>query len=95
MLLDRVSATSVLVYEERRQRRMVYNLRVTSDLDGVIHSQASFTLVEHMIDRDPILALAGRYIDVVKHKGGDGYRIQDRLCVYDNYRIVQNLMFPI
>jgi anthranilate 1,2-dioxygenase small subunit len=38
MLLDRVSATDVLVYEMRRQRRMIYNLLVKSDVDGVIQS---------------------------------------------------------
>lgn len=95
MLLDRVSATGVLVYEARRQRRMIYNLLVKSDAEGVIHSQASFTLIEHMLDRDPILALTGRYIDVIERGEEGGYLIRDRLCVYDNHRIVQNLIFPI
>jgi hypothetical protein len=48
-----------------------------------------------MLDRDPILALTGRYIDAIEHRGQGDYRIQDRLCVYDNHRIVQNLIFPI
>lgn len=95
MLLDRVSATGVLVYEERRQRRMIFNLLVKSDVGDVIHSQASFTLIEHMLDRDPVLALTGRYIDTIERRGTGEFRIQDRLCVYDNHRIVQNLIFPV
>ena len=93
MLKDRVSATRVLVYEPRRQRRAVFNVRLLSDTD-VIRSQASFLLIEQMLDRDPVLALSGRYIDELV-RTDEGLLISDRTAVYDNYRIIQNLMFPV
>lgn len=93
MLRDRVSATRVLVYEPRRQRRAVFNVRLLSETD-VIRSQASFMLIEQMLDRDPVLALTGRYVDEIV-RNGESFLLRDRTVVYDNYRILQNLMFPV
>lgn len=93
MLLDRVSATDVLVYEPRRQRRFLSNLRI-QEAGEVIRSSASVMLTEAMIDRDPVLALTGRYIDEIVTANGQ-LRFRQRLCIYDNYRIFQNLIFPL
>ena len=93
MIRDRVSATRVMVYEKRRQRRFVTNLRVL-ERGGTIRATANLMLTEAMIDRDPVLALTGRYIDEIVEEGGK-LLLRDRLCVYDNYRVVQNLMFPL
>ena len=93
MVLDRVSATGVLVYEPRRQRRFFSNLLIHESGD-VIRSSAAFMLTEAMIDRDPILALTGRYIDEIVSENGK-LVFRQRLCIYDNYRIVQNLIFPL
>ena len=94
MLLDRVSATRVMVYEHRRQRRFVTGLRVTGQESGIIRATANILLTEAMIDRDPVLAFTGRFIDEIVETDA-GLRFRDRLCLYDNYRIVQNLMFPV
>lgn len=93
MLLDRVSATKVMVYEPRRQRRFVSGLQVTQH-GSAIRSRSNFMLTEAMIDRDPVLAMTGSYIDEIVSDDGV-LRFRDRLCVYDNYRIVQNLIFPV
>ena len=93
MLKDRVSATRVLVYEPRRQRRAVFNVRLLEE-GAVIRSQASFIMIEQMLDRDPVLALTGRYIDEIVRTDA-GFLFRDRTAVYDNYRIIQNLTFPI
>ncbi|MBV1688860.1 nuclear transport factor 2 family protein [Novosphingobium sp. G106] len=93
MLRDRVSASGVMVYEKRRQRRFVTNVRI-SEYEPVIRASASFLLTECMLDRDPVLAMTGRYIDTLRKDNGR-LLLQDRLCVYDNYRIVQNLIYPI
>jgi anthranilate 1,2-dioxygenase small subunit len=94
MLHDRVSATSVLVIEPRRQQRMVSNVRIRSVEGSSIKAQAGFILIENYHDRDPVLALTGRYIDEILCDG-ETLLIKDRTCVYENYRIVQNLMFPV
>jgi anthranilate 1,2-dioxygenase small subunit len=93
MLLDRVSASGVMVYEPRRQRRFVSSLRVSTDGPHLM-SVATFLLTEVMIDRDPVVAMTGRYIDTIVNIEG-ALKFKDRLCVYDNYRIVQNIIFPI
>lgn len=93
MLLDRVSALGVMVYEARRQRRFVSNVRV-SEAGPLIRASASFLLTEAMLDRDPVLAMTGRYIDTIRIEDGR-LMLHDRLCVYDNYRIIQNLIFPL
>lgn len=93
MLRDRVSATRVMVYEPRRQRRFLSGLRIL-DTGPVIRSTVNIMLTEAMIDRDPVLALTGCYIDEMVVDQGT-LRFRDRLCVYDNYRVMQNLIFPI
>lgn len=94
MLRDRVSATRVMVYERRRQRRFISGLKVIGEEAGVIRSTAIVLLTEAMIDRDPVLAMTGYFADEIVTIG-EQLRFRDRLCVYDNYRIVQNLMFPV
>lgn len=93
MMRDRVSATEVMVYEKRRQRRFVSAIRILEAGD-VIRSTANVMLTECFIDRDPVLALTGVFIDEIVEQSGE-LRFRDRLCVYDNYRVVQNLMFPV
>jgi hypothetical protein len=51
-------------------------------------------LTEAMLDRDPVLAMTGQVIDRFRLEG-ETLRLEDRLCVYDNYRIVQNLIIPV
>ena len=93
MLLDRVSASGVMVYEARRQRRFVTNVRISAT-EPLIRASASFLLTEAMLDRDPVLAMTGRYIDAIRIEDGR-LKLHDRLCVYDNYRIIQNLIHPL
>ena len=94
MLLDRIAATRVMVYEPRRQRRQFFNVQVDG-LDGErLHARASFILTEAMLDRDPVLAMTGVVIDRLRLTG-ESLILEDRLCVYDNYRILQNLIFPV
>lgn len=93
MVRDRVSATKVMQYEPRRQRRFVSNLRILG-VGEYIRSSMSFMLTEAMLDRDPVLAMTGQYLDefVVTE---NGLKLRSRVCLYDNYRIVQNLIFPL
>jgi len=93
MLRDRVSATGVMVYEARQQRRFTSALRVL-DTGPNPRAVTNFMLTEAMIDRDPVLALTGRFDDEFAWVDGR-LLLRRRICVYDNYRIVQNLIFPV
>ncbi len=94
MLLDRVAGTRVMVLEPRQQRRCFFNVQVERIEGEYALARASFMLTEALIDRDPVLAMTGVVIDRFR-VSDDTLLIEDRLCVYDNYRIVYNLAFPI
>ncbi len=94
MLLDRIAGTRVMVFEPRQQRRQFFNVQAERFEGERLEARASFLMTEAMMDRDPVLAMTGMVIDrfLVSE---DRLLLEDRLCVYDNYRIVQNLIFPV
>jgi anthranilate 1,2-dioxygenase small subunit len=95
MIRDRVTALmKVLVYEPRYLRRYVSSVRVVSEEGNIIKSRANFLLFESMMDREPKLNMLGRYHDTLL-RDGDGFRIKERNCVYDNYRILTTLYAPV
>lgn len=94
MLEDRVSGIRVMVYEPRRQRRFVSGVQVSEE-GGMLRANSNFMLVESMIDRDPIVALVGRSSDVLVEQADGSLLLKERLCVYDNYRVFQNIIVPV
>lgn len=93
MLEDRVSGIRVMVYERRRQRRFVSGVRLIESGER-IRATSNFMLVESMIDRDPIVALVGSSQDTFVERDGR-LLLSERLCVYDNYRVYQNIIMPV
>lgn len=95
MIKDRVTAlVKVLVYEPRYWRRYVSSVRIRSREGDVIKSCANFLLYESMLDREPKLNMLGQYHDTLV-RDGDSFRIRERLCVYDNHRILTTLFAPV
>ena len=94
MIKDRVTAlVKVLVYEPRIWRRYVSSVRIDA-IDGeTIRSRANFLLFESMMDREPQLNMLGQYVDTIVHRDGS-FRLKERSCVYDNYRIQTTLFAP-
>ena len=94
MIQDRVTAlVKVLVYEPRIWRRYVSSLRIDKVVGNEIHARANFLLYESMMDREPQLNMLGEYVDqIVMHD--DQFKIRQRICVYDNYRIQTTLFAP-
>lgn len=94
MIRDRVLATrDCTVYEPRNVRHFISSVRVK--LDGeTIRSTASFLVIESVSDKEPYVHMVGQYQDTLV-QGPDGLKLKERICVYDNYRIYNSLIFPV
>jgi anthranilate 1,2-dioxygenase small subunit len=95
MVRDRANATrDCTVYEPRYLRHFLGSIRVSSVDGEVIRSTGSFLVVESVSDSEPYVHTVGQYRDRIV-SGPDGLKFQERLCVYDNYRIFNSLVFPV
>lgn len=95
MIKDRVTALEkVLVFEPRSWRRFLSSVRIKSIDGDVIVAGANFLLYECLRDREPQLNMLGEYHDRLV-RDGDGFRFKERICVYDNDRIITTLFAPV
>ena len=94
MLLDRVTALrETTVFEPRSLRHFVSAVRVHGVAGPLIRAEANFMIVESLSDRDPVVNMAGRYLDTFVETA-EGLLLKDRWCVHDNYRIRTSLIIP-
>ena len=95
MVRDRVAAIrETTVYEPRQLRHFVSGVRVDSVEGDVVAARANFLIAESLADREPQIAMVGRYLDRLV-RIGKALKFQERLCVYDNYRIRTSLVVPV
>ena len=57
-------------------------------------ARANFLIAESLSDREPQIAIVGRYLDRLV-RVGKALKFRERLCVYDNYRIRTSLVVPV
>ena len=95
MVRDRVAATrDCTVYEPRHLRHFLHGVRIHAIDGDVIRSKGSFLLIESVSDKEPCVHMVGRYHDTLV-RSADGFKLKERICVYDNYRIYNSLIFPV
>ena len=95
MIRDRVAAIrETAVFEPRALRHLVSGVRVTDAADGAIVAGASFLVIESLSDREPQIALVGRYVYRLVQVGS-ALKFAERRCIYDNYRIRTSLVYPV
>lgn len=95
MIRDRACAIrDSTYYSPRTVRHFLGGVRVTQMDDTGIHAHASFMVTESVSDMAPYILVVGEYIDHLV-SGPNGYLLQDRTCVYDNYRIFNSLVYPV
>lgn len=95
MLKDRVTALrKTTVFEPRSLRHFISGVMIRDIRPGEIDAQANFLVIESMSDRNPVVSLAGRYIDRIAITE-NGLKFKSRDCVYDNYRILTSLIIPV
>jgi len=95
MLRDRAYA---LVHTEtfapRYLQLRISNTRVFSADDKFIKAEASYLLLETLVEEPSRIQQVGKYYDVFERVTG-GLLIKDRKCVYDTVMIDNCLVFPV
>lgn len=95
MVRDRIAGLrETSVFEPRALRHLVGGVKVTEAPDGGWHGQANFAIFESMLERESHLLLVGHYLDHIV-RDGDELKFRERICVYDNYRILTSLVYPV
>jgi len=95
MVKDRALATrECTVYEPRYLRHFLQGLRVTGAEGDAIHARCGFLVVESVSDQEPRILVVGHYLDTLVRVGPE-LKFRERLCVYDNFRIYNTLVFPV
>ena len=95
MIEDRVNATvEAALYQPRSLRHFVSGVRIVGGDDGEARVESNFLIIESLVEQEPQILMAGRYLDrVVREEGVLKFR--ERTCVYDNYRIRTTLVIPV
>jgi len=95
MLADRVAALRrSSVYAPRALRHLISGVRIIAVDDDVISAQATYALVQTLLDEEPTIMSVGRYLDRLVREAG-ALKFAERLCVYDSVLVPGSLIFPI
>ena len=95
MVRDRANATlDCTVFEPRHLRHFIGRPKVDAIDGDTVHARASVLVMESVSDKEPHVLIVGQYHDVLR-RCPDGLKFKQRRVVYDNYRIVNSLVFPV
>ena len=95
MLRDRAYAiVHTETFAPRYLQLRISNTRVFSADERTIKAEASYLLLETLVDEPSRVQQVGKYQDVFERVNG-GLLIKDRKCVYDTVVIDTCLVFPV
>ncbi len=95
MLRDRAYALRhTEMYAPRYIQLRVSNTRVLSFDESLIRAEASYLLLETLVDEPSRVQQVGKYFAVFQ-RSGETLPIKDRKCVYDTVIIDNCLVFPV
>jgi salicylate 5-hydroxylase small subunit len=95
MLKDRIyGVTETIFHEPYWQLHIVSQPRIITQVGDVIDSQANYSVFRTKMDGIAHVFNVGRYIDRLKLVDGE-FKIESRLCVFDNDMILNSLIYPI
>lgn len=95
MLKDRAYGISETLFHEPYYQRHVVGLpRILSVSDGVIESEANYSVFRTKYDGVSTVFNVGRYFDKI-HLIDNTLKFQSRLCVYDSEMIPNSIIYPI
>ena len=95
MLRDRAYALRhTEMYAPRYLQLRVSNTRIMDADATTITAQASYLLLQTLVEEPTTIQQAGRYHDVFV-RTPEGLLIKDRKCVYDTVIIDNSLVFPV
>jgi len=95
MLKDRAYALrNTEMYAPRYIQLRISNTRVLSVEEPLVRAEASYLLLETLIDEPSRVHQVGKYYDLFE-RVGDRLLIKERRCVYDTVVIDNCLVFPV
>lgn len=96
MLVDRADAIqNTMVFEPRVILHFITNVEVNEiSGSGIVAAQSNFLLVENLVDRNPRLLMAGRYVDKFVREDGE-LLLKERHCVYDTVTVQTSVIYPV
>ncbi len=95
MLRDRAFALrNTEMYAPRYLQIRISNTRILAANGPEIRAEASYILIETLVDEASSLQQVGKYRDVFL-RGDGGLLLKDRQCVYDTVVIDNCLVFPV
>lgn len=97
MIRDRAFALeTTAMFAPRYLRHLISNLQVLGeDGDGNIKARANYIVLQVLFDRpDATIHQVGTYHDVFR-RAGDGLKLAQRRCVYDNLLVPNALCIPV
>ena len=96
MLRDRIVALrKANIYAPHFYRHIVSNTRVLDELDGVIDAQTNYLVLQTLLDGETKVYNAGKYVDRIVRDEDGQLKFQQRLCIFDTYRIQTLMVTPI
>ena len=95
MLHDRAYALlHTEMYAPRYIQLRVSNTRILSVDEPYIRAEASYLLLETLVDELSRVHLVGKYDDLFQ-RNGESLLIKERRCIYDSVVIDNCLVFPV
>ena len=95
MLKDRAFALrNTEMYAPRYLQLRISNTRIMAVDGQTITAQASYLLLQTLVDELSTVQQVGKYYDNLV-RNGDSLLIKDRRCIYDSVLINNNLVFPV
>jgi len=96
MLLDRANAMKTEMFAPRYLRHIIGSPQVLGEeLNGDIRARANYVVVQVLFDRpEAKLHQVGVYYDKFR-RVGDGIKLAERRCVYDNLLVDNALCLPV
>ena len=95
MLRDRIVALrKANIYAPHFYRHLVSNVRVLGEDGGVIRAQTNYVVFQTLLDGETRIYQAGRYMDRIVRTDA-GLKFQEKLCVFDTYRIQTLMVTPV
>lgn len=95
MLQDRAFALrNTEMYAPRYIQLRISNTRIMAVEGPIITAEASYLLLQTLVEELSTLQQVGKYYDTLV-RNGNSLLIKDRRCVYDSVLINNNLVFPV
>src|SRR5436190_11536433 len=95
MLMDRVVAIrQTSVYAPRYLRHLVSGIRIKGWEGDTLSVQASYLVLETLVDDVTRIFNAGAYLDRLVVDGGR-LKFKEKLCVFDSIVVPNSLIYPI